>query len=116
MEVEETVKKLKDMGYRISKPKPKEEFKPYEAIHMAFGEPSKVIVIREMRKTVEIQTENGYKFKVKKNEIYEFNQQILDLCEELREKKRELSRQEGKLSSEMWEKIDGLSKRRFQEK
>jgi len=113
---EKMIEELKKQGYRISKPKPKEEkeFKPYEAIQFSFGRPSKIIVIGETPKFVIAKyEEKGSEYKLPKSEIYEFNQDIIEIHEELRRKERELHEQESKIREEAWNKINELLKKKF---
>lgn len=117
-EIGKMIEELKKQGYRVSKPKPKEkkEFEPFEAIHLEFGSPSKVIVVKETPKFAVVKFENSnQEFKIPKKEIYEFNQEIFNIYDDAKKKERELNKEIEKIRDEMWEKIDSLKKPKYRD-
>ena len=107
MEEAEMVAELKKRGYRISKPKPKveKEFKPFKAIeHSIYGGPREVTVTRETPKYVVVATQHG-ESQVRKEEIYEYDPELIRIDEEADRKARELRDQGEKVEQDAGQKI-----------
>lgn len=120
MEDAAMIAELKKRGYRVSRPKkpdePKEKFKPYKAIYKeTMSSISSVEVIEEKPKTVVIKNQRGYTSNVSKDEIFEFNQEVLDKYDEMWERERELSKQRDKMRTDAWKFIDKILKPKFSE-
>lgn len=119
MEEKEMVKELKERGYRITKPKPKVEFKPFKAIRIdpyrARG-PREVEIVRESRKLIWIKTDYGEQ-DVRKEEIYKHDPEALKIwaeaenrAEELEDQAKKLTEQATNIENETSNKIEKMLK------